>query len=111
MTDRKSTSRSRTPQRDRGDKLKDEVYRQMYRLEAGKPGADLDLAIALLRGWLAPNPQTERAQLREWLEKVCPICLLMIEAAQQKMTRDNNVFPECRRIYLCLLVSPPTDAT
>ena len=83
MTDRKPTSRLRNSQLDRGDKLKDEVYRQMYRLEANRPGADLDLAIALLRGWLAPYPQTECAGLREWLEKVCPICLLMIEAARQ----------------------------
>ena len=83
MTDRKPTNRSKNSHRDRGESLKDEVYRQMYRLEAHKPGADLDLAIALLRGWLKPNPQTESDQLHEWLKKVCPICLLMIEAARR----------------------------
>jgi hypothetical protein len=84
MAQRKSATGSEHPRRDRGDKLKDEVYRQMFRLEANRPGADLDLAIALLRGWLAPCSEPEHAKLCEWLEKVCPICLLMIEAAQQK---------------------------
>lgn len=84
MTDRKPTNRSRKLQLDRGDKLKDEVYRQMYRLEANRPGADMDLAIALLRGWVAPSPQAERARLREWLMKVCPICLRMIDAARRR---------------------------
>lgn len=93
MTDLESTSRLRTSQLDRGDKLKDEVYRQMYRLEAHKPGADLDLAIALLRGWLEQNPQTESTQLYEWLSKVCPICLLMIEAAR----RGGDPVERCAR--------------
>jgi hypothetical protein len=83
MTDRKATSRSRNSRRDRGDKLKDEVYRQMFRLEANRPGADLALAIALLRGWLAAYSEHENTKLREWLNKVCPICMRMIEAARQ----------------------------
>ena len=84
MAQRKAATGSGNPRRNHGDKLKDEVYRQMFRLEASRPGADLDLAIALLRGWLAPCPTPEHRQLRQWLEKVCPICLLMIEAARQK---------------------------
>ena len=83
MTDPESTSRSRNLQPKQGDLLKDEVYRQMYRLEAHKPGADLDLAIALLHGWLEHSPQIGSAQLHEWLRKVSPICLLMIEAARR----------------------------
>lgn len=83
MTDRKSVSRSRNTDCGRGDRIKDEVYRQMYRLEANRPGADLDLAIALLHAWLEPCPQTDRARVREWLKKICPICLLMIEAARR----------------------------
>ena len=83
MTEREFTRRSTTLQLNQEDMLKDEVYRQMYRLEAHKPGAALDLAIALLRGWLVQDPQTESAQVHEWLKKVCPICLLMIEAARR----------------------------
>ena len=83
MTARKAAARSNNAHHDSGDKLKDEVYRQMFRLEAGRRGADVDLAIALLRGWLASYSEPEVSKLREWLEKVCPICLLMIEAERQ----------------------------
>jgi hypothetical protein len=84
MAQRKVATRAEDPRRARGNKLKDEVYRQMFRLEANRPGADLDLAIALLRGWVTPCPEPEQNQLREWLEKVCTICLLVIEAARQR---------------------------
>jgi hypothetical protein len=33
----------------KGEELKDEVYRQMFRLEAQRRGAARDLAVALLR--------------------------------------------------------------
>jgi hypothetical protein len=84
MTVLKSAIRPNNPRRDHCDKVKDEVYRQMFRLEANRPGADLDLAIALLRGWLASYSEPEVPKLREWLNKVCPICLLMIEAERQE---------------------------
>ena len=62
-------------------RLKDEVYRQMYRLEEGCSGAELGLALALLRAWVATDSKPEGAGNREWLSKVSPICLQMIEAA------------------------------
>jgi hypothetical protein len=65
------------------ERLKDEVYRQMYRLEATRPGAELALAIALLRAWIASDSEAEMPQSREWLKKICPICLPMIEAMQK----------------------------
>ncbi len=71
--------------------LIDEVYRQMFRLEANRPDADLELAIALLRGWIAPCSELEHTKLREWLKKVCPVCLLMIEAARQ----GNDTSKQC----------------
>jgi hypothetical protein len=83
MTVLKSATRPSNHRRDRCDEVKDEVYRQMFRLEAHRPGADLDLAIALLRGWLASYSEPEVPKLREWLNKLCPICLLMIEAERQ----------------------------
>jgi hypothetical protein len=82
MTVRKAATRSSGPRQNHGDKLKDEVYRQMFRLEANRPDADLDLAIALLRGWLASYSEPEALNMHEWLKKVCPICLRMIEARQ-----------------------------
>jgi hypothetical protein len=59
----------------------DEVYREMYQLEAGRSGAELGLALALLRAWIATDSKREAAGNREWLSKVSPICLQMIEAA------------------------------
>ena len=83
MTVRNSTTRSRPPRRNHGEQFKDEVYRQMFRLEAGRPGAELDLTIALLRAWLASDSDPGASKSREWLKKICPICLLMIEASKQ----------------------------
>jgi len=81
MTARKPTSPSN--HQDHGNKLKDEVYRQMFRLEANRRGADLDLATTLLRGWLDSYSNPETAKLLEWLKKISPLCLHMIEAKQQ----------------------------
>ena len=53
----------------------------MYRLEASRPGAELALAIALLRAWVASDTDTEMPHSREWLMKICPIRILMIEKA------------------------------
>ena len=61
--------------------LQNEVYRQMFRLEDQRPGAELDLALALLRAWqTCGSGPGERAQ-RQWLRKICPICVAMIESA------------------------------
>jgi hypothetical protein len=83
MTPRKSTAKAPDSSSRRCERLKDEVYRQMYRLEASRPGAELALAIALLRAWIASDSEAEMPQSREWLKKICPICLTMIEATQK----------------------------
>lgn len=67
--------------RNQGEQLKDEVYRQMFRLEERRPGAEMGLALALVRAWLAADAKPESGELRDWLEKVSPICLQMIEKA------------------------------
>jgi hypothetical protein len=82
MTPRKSTARATGSPSKWSEHLKDEVYRQMYLLEASHPGAELALATALLRAWIASDSETEKPQSREWLKKICPICLDMIEATQ-----------------------------
>lgn len=83
MTARKTATRSRSPRRAHGERLKDEVYRQMFRLEASRPGAELDLALALLRGWLDAETEPAESSSREWLRKICPICLHTIEDRRQ----------------------------
>lgn len=67
----------------RSEQFKDEVYRQMFRLESSRPGAEMDLALALLRAWQAADSDPENGEERQWLRKICPICLAMIEAAWQ----------------------------
>jgi len=80
MMTQKNTPRSAKGRRTTDEQLKDEVYRHMFRLEANRPGADLDLAVALLRAWLAPD--VEGGGVCEWLKKICPICVAMIEASR-----------------------------
>ena len=82
MTARDISTRSNNPRRTSDERLKDEVYRHMFRLEASRPGADLDLAVALVRAWLASDSGHRRPAMREWLKKICPICLSLIEASQ-----------------------------
>jgi hypothetical protein len=66
--------------RRRIDRLKDEVYRQMFRLEASYPGAEMGLALALLRAWVDADCRSEVSE-QEWLAKISPICLVMIETS------------------------------
>lgn len=75
MTSRKAVVNSIRLCRNQGDKLKDEVYRQMFRLEESRPGAELGLALALLRAWLVSDTNSESCEQRDWLKKVSPICL------------------------------------
>ena len=83
MTARDASTRPNNPRRTQDERLKDEVYRHMFRLEASRPGAGLDLAVALVRAWLAADSGRGRSAMREWLKKICPICLSLIEASQQ----------------------------
>ncbi|MGA2833141.1 MAG: hypothetical protein ABSE55_08730 [Terracidiphilus sp.] len=61
--------------------LKDEVYRQMFRLEEGRPGAEIGLAVALLQALIAGDSKPQCTEARNWLKKISPICLQMIEAS------------------------------
>lgn len=81
MAPRKAAVRSNKPCRNQGEKLKDEVYRQMFRLEESRPGAEMGLALALVRAWLASDSKPESGEERDWLKKISPICLQMIETA------------------------------
>jgi DNA-binding transcriptional regulator LsrR (DeoR family) len=54
----------------------------------------LALAIALLRAWIASHSEAAKPYSREWLKKICPICLDMIEATQIVSDTSGNVFNE-----------------
>lgn len=91
MTKKRSSIRPRNPGRKSGEHLKDEVYRQMFRLEESRPGAEMGLALALLYAWLAAYTKHDSSEEREWLKTISPICLQMIEAA----LRTGGTLPPC----------------
>jgi hypothetical protein len=91
MTRRRTSRDSANARRSHGERLKDEVYRQMFRLEAQRPEAERDLAIALLRAWMVAESLPEHRAEQEWLKKISPICLQMIESA----LRANNAAVHC----------------
>jgi hypothetical protein len=55
----------------------------MFRLEERRPGAEMGLALALLRAWLAEGSKPAGNEERDWLKKISSICMEMIEAALQ----------------------------
>lgn len=61
------------------DRLKDEVYRQMLRLEAGRPAAQILLAVALVNTWMTLEEEPRNCEARQWLRNLSPVCLHMIE--------------------------------
>lgn len=86
MTARKTVARPATSRPVRGERIKDEVYRQMFLLEESRPGAEMGLALALLRAWLAVDSKPTSDEEREWLKKVSPICLEMIESTLKSVS-------------------------
>lgn len=68
------------PQGPEIDPLRDEVYRQMFRVESGRPQAELRLAAAMLKAWSALETLPANDERREWLRRVCPVCVRMIES-------------------------------
>ena len=71
----------RVPQLRKANHLKDEVYREMLRLEANRPGAEMALALALLRAMVQSESLSARHEFADWLRAICPVGLRMIEAA------------------------------
>jgi len=61
------------------EQTKDEIYRQMLRLEAGREDAEFKLAISLLRAWTMTDSSEVADEFRTWLNKISPIALSMIE--------------------------------
>lgn len=52
----------------------------MFRTEARVPAANLDLAMTLVRAWLAVQEEAANSDLRVWLGVVSPLCLEMIDS-------------------------------
>ena len=67
----------------RGEQIKDEVYRQMFLVEEKRQGAEIELALVLLYAWQIADSTPANEGMRDWLKKVSPICMEMIEAKMQ----------------------------
>ena len=75
--------------------LQDAVYREMLRLEGRRPGAEMGVALALLRAWVAMESVPDGD--REWLVRVSPIGLRMIEDSLERLsTEPEEVLGRCR---------------
>jgi len=81
MTARRCVPRPAGSRSIRSERIKDEIYRQMFRLEEGRPGAEMGLAVVLLHTWIAADSEPQCREDRDWLKMISPICLQMIEAA------------------------------
>jgi len=78
------SSLSRTRQANR---LKDEVYREMLLIEANRPGAEMGLALALLRAIVQSESSSQEREFRNWLKMVCPVGLRMIEITLREQSK------------------------
>lgn len=90
MTARKGVTPNCNSRHHRCERLKDEVYRQMLRLEASYPGAEMALALALLRTWIDIDSRPKDDSDQEWLTKISPICLVMIEDSLNLGATQNS---------------------
>jgi hypothetical protein len=80
---------SRAPQIRKMNHLKDEVYREMLLLEVNRPGAEMGLALALLRAVVQSDSFADHEDFEEWLKTVCPMGLQMIEASLGEGSKCN----------------------
>lgn len=75
-------------------RLQDDVHREMFRLEGGRPGAEMGLAIALLRAWMAMEHAADGD--REWLREISSIGLMMIEDSLERLSASPAKFSNRR---------------
>ncbi len=79
--DKAPAGAGRAPHVRTANRLKDEVYREMLRLEMNRPGAEMGLALALLRAIVQSESLSEQLEFRDWLKTICPVGLRMIEVS------------------------------
>ena len=72
---------SRLSQSRKANHLKDDVYREMLLLEVNRPGAEMGLALALLRAIVQSESLTGQPDYEDWLKSICPVGLKLIEAS------------------------------
>ena len=65
-------------------RLMDEVYREMFLLEVNRPGAEMGLALALLRAVIQSDSLVEEEEFRGWVKTICPVALQTIEESLKR---------------------------
>ena len=79
MTEQGKVSTWGSKEKTHAKRMQDEVYRGMFLVEEGRPGAQLRLALALLRAWQANASDATSGKQQEWPKKVSPICIEMLD--------------------------------
>jgi len=77
---------SRISQARKMNRLKDDVYREMLLLEVNRPGAEMGLAVALLRAVVHSEGFDDREEFKGWLRTICPLGLRLIETSLSERT-------------------------
>lgn len=90
MRTRRPIAQKTCPAHRHGERIKDEVYRQMFRLEEGRAGSEIALALALLRAWLAAGSELLGSEDHAWLKKVSALGVEMIEGSTQAHGPGNE---------------------
>jgi hypothetical protein len=81
---------NKSSQSRKANRLKDEVYREMFLLESHRPGSEMGLALALLRAVAQSQSFVNHGEFQEWLKSVCSIGLHMIETSLQENSNCNQ---------------------
>lgn len=72
------------------NRLKDDVYREMLLLEVNRPGAEMGLALALLRAVAECGSRCDQEDFEEWVRTVCVVGLRMIETSLEDGTQCES---------------------
>jgi hypothetical protein len=92
ITEKVFMSRSmvnKSSQSRKANRLKDDVYREMFLLESHRPGSEMGLALALLRAVAQSQSLANHSEFQEWLKSVCTIGLHMIETSLAASSNCN----------------------
>lgn len=65
------------------NRLRDETYKAMMRLEAHKPEACRELQQALLQAWQGVSETKDTAEFEHWLKKITPVCLELLSRQRE----------------------------
>jgi DNA-directed RNA polymerase specialized sigma24 family protein len=81
------------PAKNTPERCCDAVYWQMFRVESGRPDAELCLAVTLLRAWIELEEYPPDSEPRQWLRNISPVCMEMLESLRASRAAEGS--PSC----------------